>query len=64
MVAHISRAAKIQENKLRINCVTSCNFGNNLIDFNGQNFDVTVDACKNRDISYKELFRTYEYVSC
>ena len=35
-----------------------------LIDLNGQNIDVTIDACKNSDNPYKELFGTCEYVSC
>ena len=63
MAAHNSSAAKIQQNKLRIDCVTSSNFVNNLIDLNGQNIDVTIEACKNSDNPYKKLFGTYEYVS-
>ena len=64
MAAHNSSAAKIQQNKLRIDCATSSNFVNNLIDSNGQNIDVTIDVCKNNDKPYKELFGTCEYVSC
>ena len=64
MAAHNSSAAKTQQNKLRIDCASSSNFVNNLIDLNGQNIDVTSDACKNSDKPYKELFGTCEYVSC
>ena len=64
MAAHNSSAAKIQQNKLLIDCATSSNFLNNLTDLNGQNIDVTIDACKNSDNPYKELFGTCEYVSC
>ena len=64
MAAHNSSAAKIQQNKLRIDCATSSNFVNNLVDLNGQNIDVTIDAWKNSDNPYKELFGTYRYVSC
>ena len=64
MAAHNFNVVKIKQNKLRIICATSSNFVNNLIDLNGQNIDVTIDACKNSDIPYKELFGTYEYVSC
>ena len=58
MAAHNSSAAKIQQNKLRIDCATSSNFVNNLIELNGQNIDVTIAACKNSDNPYKELFGT------
>ena len=64
MAAHISSAAKNQQNKLCIDYKISSNFANNLIDLNDQNFDITVDACKNSDNLYKELFGTCEYVSC
>ena len=64
MAAHNSNAAKIQQNKLRIDCATSSNFVNNLIDLKRQNINVTIDACKNSDNPYKELFGTCEYVSC
>ena len=64
MVAHNSSAAKIQQNKLHIDCATSINFVNNLFDLNGQNNDVTIDACKISNNPYKELFGTGEYVSC
>ena len=53
MAVHNSSATKIQHNKLRIDCATSSNFVNNLIDLHGQNIDVTIDACKN---SAKWLF--------
>ena len=49
MAAHNFSAAKIRQNKLPIDCATSSNFVNNLIDLNGQNIDVTTDACKNSD---------------
>ena len=61
MAAHNSCAAKIQQNKLRIDCATCSNFVNNGIDLSGQNVDVTIDACKNSDNPYKELFGTCEY---
>ena len=61
---HNFSAAKIQQNKLRIDCATSSNFVNNLIDLNGQNIDVAVEAFKNSDNPYKELFGTCEYISC
>ena len=64
MTAHNYSAAKIQQNKLRIDCATSSNFVNTLIDLNGQNIDVTIDDCKNSDNPYKKLFGTCEYVSC
>ena len=46
MAVHNSSAAKIRQNKLRIDCATSSNFVNNLIDLNGQNVDVTIDRAK------------------
>ena len=49
MAAHNSSAAKTQQNKLRIDCASSSNFVNGLIDLNGENIDVTIDACKNSD---------------
>ena len=64
MAVHNSNAAKIQQNKLCIDCATSSNFVNNLIDLKRQNINVTIDACKNSDNPYKELFGTCEYVSC
>ena len=62
MVAHNSSAAKIQQNKLHIDCTTSSNFVNNLIDLNSQNIDITTDASKNSDNPYKELFGTCDMV--
>ena len=46
MAAHNSSAAKIQQNKLRIDCATSSNFVNNLINLNGQNIDITLMRAK------------------